>query len=223
MRLVRPHTRTRVTREWRWYTARPFLYAVCAASITFTIIAYVNPDAIAPQPPSTVYEASPVEQHTAKSADNEHIPEPPPAPAPSPEPEPSPEPAPAPAAPPAPQGCDWDTEYHNATAGQPGTWTVEDQGAWGRTYPDTGQVYIAPRTPCDLVRSVVLHETCHVKQGQIYGGLNPAIAALEPYGGVEVNADACARHTGATWTNYASSFTDAQMAAGIATANGTAA
>jgi hypothetical protein len=121
---------------------------------------------------------------------------------------------------PATAGCDWHAEYRAAIAGRPGTWHVRDRGSWGATDTDAGEAWIAPRTPCRYVRSVVIHEGCHVQQGRIYGSRAAAVAALAPVGGLDINADECARHLGATWFHYSHSPTPAQRAAGKATARG---
>jgi hypothetical protein len=136
--------------------------------------------------------------------------------------------------------CDWWTEYDKARRGQPGKWRVAEITKTstvtipgrdpitfipaGTANLDTSQVVIDPDVPCAGVRSVVVHEAMHVRQGLIYGGHWAAVRALAPYGGVEINAE-CARGyvTGSTrMSGYQIPLpcTGAQLRAGIATANG---
>lgn len=165
------------------------------------------------------------ERHVAKGADPLPTP-PPPAPTEAPRPlEPAPppqvvKPAPVPATP----RCDWGREFEAAVSYVDPSWTaswhVKDSGAWGMTAPDTGEVDIAPRTPCVRVRDIVLHEWIHVQQGRVYGSLSAAEAALARFGGVEVVADCGAKQLGATWFSYTSRCTNDQALAGLAMARG---
>jgi hypothetical protein len=59
-----------------------------------------------------------------------------------------------------------------------------------------------------------------VLQGRIYGSRAEAVEALTPVGGLELNADECARALGATWLHYSHNPTPLQRAAGKATARG---
>ena len=87
-------------------------------------------------------------------------------------------------------------------------WVVEDRGDWADTDLSTGTVYVAPRAPVNLLFSIVAHEYGHVLQGRIYGGLDAAVAGLQPFYGyvgelaIERAADCMALLEGATWTNY---------------------
>jgi hypothetical protein len=96
----------------------------------------------------------------------------------------------------------WMDTYNYWSARLPGTWAIGDKGSWGAAVPDTGQVWIARRTPLYALQGVMLHESCHVRQGRAFGGYAGAKAALAPYGGVERTADACAKNMGATWIGY---------------------
>lgn len=107
----------------------------------------------------------------------------------------------APGQPAAPRD-EWMDTYNYWSARLPGTWAIGDKGSWGAAVPDTGQVWIARRTPLYALKSVMLHESCHVRQGRVFGGYEAAKAALAPYGGVERTADACAKNMGATWIGY---------------------
>lgn len=103
---------------------------------------------------------------------------------------------------PAPQGDAWLAAFNRYAGSLPGSYVVSDQGSWGATQLDTGQVYIARRTPLNLLYSVMVHESCHVRQGRAFGGYYGAVSALAPYGGIERTADACALNGGASWINY---------------------
>lgn len=87
-------------------------------------------------------------------------------------------------------------------------WHVGDRGAWGATQLDTGDIWIAPRTPLADLYSVVVHEYGHAISGHLYGGFYPAQDAADRlFGqqgeyGLEVEADCMARVEGATFTNY---------------------
>jgi hypothetical protein len=90
------------------------------------------------------------------------------------------------------------------------TWHVGDRGGWGLTYLNTGDIYIAPRTPADRLVDVVLHEYAHALTVRLYGGANGLIAAADRHfqqPGVpsyEIEADCMALVEGATWTWYTS-------------------
>lgn len=103
---------------------------------------------------------------------------------------------------PQPQADVWMQTFNAMASSLPGSYVVSDQGAWGATQLDTGQVYIARRTPLANLRSVMIHESCHVRQGRAFGGYYGAVAAMAPYGGIERTADACALNSGASWINY---------------------
>lgn len=98
-------------------------------------------------------------------------------------------------------------------AGQlPGEWAVGDNGSWGSTClragglcTHAGQVFIARRTPLNRLRSIMLHESIHIRQWRIYHEY--LIEALVPFGGVEAVADCGARMLGATWTGYVKACT----------------
>jgi hypothetical protein len=107
---------------------------------------------------------------------------------------------PAPLVPPA--VSDWQAVFDRTAAELAGTFYAEDKGAWGATQLDTGEVWIAPRTPLSVLRSVMIHESAHVVQGRTFGGYFRAIETMAPYGGIEVTADCWALAHGATWTNY---------------------
>jgi hypothetical protein len=71
---------------------------------------------------------------------------------------------------------------------------------------------------------VVVHEAQHVKQYLIYGSHSATVAALAPYGGVEINAE-CARSyltesTQESGYRIALPCKGKQLRAGIATATG---
>jgi hypothetical protein len=119
-----------------------------------------------------------------------------------------------------PAGCVWRAEYDRYSTTLSGAWHISDQGGWGATDLDTGDVYISPGTPCAKLRSVMLHESMHVKQGRIYGGYDQAVTQLASYGGIEINADCAARLAGATWTNYAQRCTATQNVGAGATMSG---
>jgi hypothetical protein len=88
-------------------------------------------------------------------------------PRPTPKPVPStraPQPLPPPT--PKPVGDPWMETYNRLSATLPGTWAIGDKGSWGAAAPDTGQVWIARRTPLYALASVMLHESCHVRQGR---------------------------------------------------------
>lgn len=115
----------------------------------------------------------------------------------------SPQPQSPPAPPqPAPQVDEWMAVFNEMTSTLPGHYTVADMGRWGATDLNSGMVYIARRTPFTYLRSVMLHESAHVLQGRRFGGYQAAVAALAPYGGIEVTADCKALTLGATWINY---------------------
>jgi hypothetical protein len=129
---------------------------------------------------------------------------------------PKPKAASAPAA--KPSGCDWMSEYSRTKAQYPASWTIGDRGAWGTTSTGDGGVFIAARTPCRYVRSVMLHEYVHVRQHAVYG--RGMAAALAGYGGMEKVADCGAKMLGATWTNYTQTCTAKMNAAAAAVLKG---
>lgn len=97
---------------------------------------------------------------------------------------------------------DWDSIFNSMAAKLPGQYVIADKGSWGATDLRTGIVYIARRTPLQYLKSVMLHESIHVRQGYVYGNINTARAALANFGGLEAIADCGAKLLGATWTNY---------------------
>ena len=105
-------------------------------------------------------------------------------------------------APQPPQISDWQQVFNEMASSLPGIYYAMDLGAWGKANLNTGEVYIAPRTPLIYLRSVMLHEAAHVMQGAVYGGREGADQALAPYGGIEVVADCMAVEMGATWIGY---------------------
>lgn len=117
------------------------------------------------------------------------------------DPAPSGEPG-AGATPPKSRGCDWKSHLDRATAGRSARWIVRDTGAWGRAEVPGERIWIAPRTPCDKVYSVAVHEWTHHMQGVVYGDWGVVLRELAPYGGPEVVADCGAVLLGATWIKY---------------------
>lgn len=103
---------------------------------------------------------------------------------------------------PAPARCDWSANLRRATGGRAANWTLKDTGAWGRTEVPGNTIWIAPRTPCDKVYSVAVHEWTHHMQGVVYGDYRAAKRAMARYGGLEIVADCGALLLGATWINY---------------------
>lgn len=103
---------------------------------------------------------------------------------------------------PAPQGDAWMNAFNHYRSQLPGTYIVQDMGSYGAAQLDDGTVYIARRTPLNLLWSVMAHESCHVRQGRAFNGYYGAVQALAPYGGIERTADACAANMGATWFHY---------------------
>jgi len=114
----------------------------------------------------------------------------------------------------------WQSTFAALSARLPGTWIVQDRGAWGATDLNTGTVYIAPRTPLSKLSSVMYHESVHVLQGRVFGGRSGADAGLATYGGIEAVADCGARMLGATWTNYVQHCSAAQNHAASAILRG---
>lgn len=120
-------------------------------------------------------------------------------------PEPDEVPPPSPAAPPVrPEtaGCDWQANLDSAKSNRPAEWIVLDTGAWGRAEVPGERIWIAPRTPCDKVYSVAVHEWTHHMQGVVYRDWGEVLRELAPYGGPEVVADCGALLLGATWIRY---------------------
>jgi hypothetical protein len=117
--------------------------------------------------------------------------------------------------PPRPQISEWQQVFNEMAASLPGTYYAMDLGAWGKANLNTGEVYIAPRTPLVNLRSVMWHEAAHVMQGALYGGRAGADAALAPYGGIEVVADCMALEMGASWINYGCTDAGKQGAAEV--------
>ncbi|MPY98497.1 MAG: hypothetical protein GEU97_10965 [Actinophytocola sp.] len=114
--------------------------------------------------------------------------------------------APVPAAEPAPkpknERCDWMANFEHGKAGRPADWIILDTGAWGRAEVPGDRIWIAPRTPCDKVYSVAVHEWTHHMQGHVYRDWAEVERELAPYGGPEMVADCGALLLGATWIKY---------------------
>lgn len=109
--------------------------------------------------------------------------------------------------------CDWHANLELAKTGRDIDWIVLDTGAWGRAEVPGDRVWIAPRTPCDKVYSVAVHEWTHHMQGVVYGDWNVVLRELAPYGGPEVVADCGALQLGATWIKYGCSAQESRDAA----------
>lgn len=111
------------------------------------------------------------------------------------------------------QRCHWHANLERARAGRDIDWIILDTGAWGRAEVPGNRVWIAPRTPCDKVYSVAVHEWTHHMQGVVYGDWNVVMRELAPYGGPEVVADCGALQLGATWIKYGCSAQESRDAA----------
>lgn len=103
---------------------------------------------------------------------------------------------------PAKARCDWMENFEHGTAGRPADWIIADTGAWGRAEVPGDRIWIAPRTPCDKVYSVAVHEWTHHMQGHVYRDWDEVERELAPYGGPEMVADCGALLLGATWIKY---------------------
>lgn len=110
--------------------------------------------------------------------------------------------APAPPARQKASDCDWQVNLERARVDHPAEWIVLDTGAWGRAEVPGERIWIAPRTPCDKVYSVAVHEWTHHMQGVVYRDWGEVLRELAPYGGPEVVADCGALLLGATWIRY---------------------
>lgn len=110
-------------------------------------------------------------------------------------------------------GCDWHGNLEQATAGRPIDWIILDTGAWGRAEVPGTRIWIAPRTPCDKVYSVAVHEWTHHMQGVVYGDWGVVMRELAPYGGPEVVADCGALLLAATWIKYGCTSQESSEAA----------
>lgn len=168
-----------------------------------------------PEPPKTVVSAQ-IEATQAAPSTPEPV-------RPAPEKIEKPAPVQKPVSRETSKACNWQAEYERARAGA-GNWHVQDTGSWGSTEvegPNPGAIYIAPRTPCDKVFSVGVHEKMHRNQLKIYGTYANMQKQLAAYGGVEVNADCASQQAGATWTDYHKARCVGQKATGgLATARG---
>jgi len=98
--------------------------------------------------------------------------------------------------------CDWMENFEQGRAGRPAQWIILDTGAWGRAEVPGNRIWIAPRTPCDKVYSVAVHEWTHHMQGVVYRTWAEVQRELAPYGGPEMVADCGALLLGATWIRY---------------------
>ncbi|MPY83970.1 MAG: hypothetical protein GEV00_11750 [Actinophytocola sp.] len=92
--------------------------------------------------------------------------------------------------------------FEYGKAGRPAQWIILDTGAWGRAEVPGNRIWIAPRTPCDKVYSVAVHEWTHHMQGVVYRTWAEVQRELAPYGGPEMVADCGALLLGATWIRY---------------------
>lgn len=92
-------------------------------------------------------------------------------------------------------------------------WGLADLGgrAWAVTYMDRNLVLIDPRTPDWLILDVVRHEWAHISQGRTYGGLNAAVRALIPWGGLEHMADCGVAALGGRMMFYGAGCSRAQV------------
>ena len=108
---------------------------------------------------------------------------------------------------PAPTVSSWSGIFNAFTASHPGpTWRVADTGNFGNTNTNGAGtvvlVSIAPRTPVNILESVMLHEYAHFLQNRIYGpGLGYAVRAVGSPN-LDHAADCWAQEHGATWLNY---------------------
>lgn len=111
---------------------------------------------------------------------------------------------PATARPLAPAAPTWEMIFDEWSHKLPGHWSVQDDGNWGMTTFDLNEtVHIARRTPSKYLKAIMLHESMHVRQIRVFAGdYDAAVAALAPYGGVEVNADCGAALMGANFLTY---------------------
>lgn len=100
------------------------------------------------------------------------------------------------------EDCDWHANLERATAGRLVDWIILDTGAWGRAEVPGTRIWIAPRTPCEKVYSVAVHEWTHHMQGVVYGDWGVVQRELATYGGAEAVADCGALLLGATWIKY---------------------
>lgn len=95
-------------------------------------------------------------------------------------------------------------------------WVVSSAyGQWGTADWYNDVVYISPRVPSRLLRSVVIHEWDHILSVRDYGGdVDAAVAAMNQlFGGsglvgAERAADCMARLSGAAWTHYTACASD---------------
>ncbi|MPY80291.1 MAG: hypothetical protein GEV04_17890 [Actinophytocola sp.] len=92
--------------------------------------------------------------------------------------------------------------FEHGRADRPADWIILDTGAWGRAEVPGDRIWIAPRTPCDKVYSVAVHEWTHHMQGRVYRDWAEVERELAPYGGPEMVADCGALLLGATWIKY---------------------
>lgn len=143
-----------------------------------------EPHAYGEEEPSTVVPGP-------ADADDPHAPD-----------EDSPEKPAAPPVRPEASECDWQVNLERAKVDHPAEWIVLDTGAWGRAEVPGERIWIAPRTPCDKVYSVAVHEWTHHMQGVVYRDWGEVLRELAPYGGPEVVADCGALLLGATWIRY---------------------
>lgn len=99
----------------------------------------------------------------------------------------------------------WEMIFDEWSHKLPGHFSIQDDGAWGMTTFDMNlTVHIARRTPQKYLVAIMLHESMHVRQVQVFhGDYELAVATLAPYGGVEINADCGTILMGGNFTGYA--------------------
>lgn len=101
----------------------------------------------------------------------------------------------------------WSGIYAAFVNSHPGPiYRVADTGNFGNTTSDGSgtvvTVSIAPRTPVDILYSVMVHEYGHYRQNHAYGpGLGYAVRAVGS-ANLDHAADCFALAHGATWVNY---------------------
>ena len=118
--------------------------------------------------------------------------------------------------------ADIDAAVRGLRGYQPGAvrWKLSTQyGQWGTADWYANVIYISPKVPHRLLRSVVIHEWDHILSVRAYGGdVSAAVAAMNQlFGGTglvgaERAADCMALLSGATWTHYTSCSSDAWRA-----------
>lgn len=188
-------------------TVVAFTVGACGPTVAYERASAVDvAEHVEPSDSSTVQEPTPQWAHETRSPD----PLPHPRTAPSPPrwgsetrvPETTALPATATSLRPESDSCDWHANLERARSGRLVDWIILDTGAWGRAEVPGNRIWIAPRTPCDKVYSVAVHEWTHHMQGVVYGDWRLVTRELAPYGGAEVVADCGALILEATWIRY---------------------